>query len=68
MLGAVATGMSLGHWYLIELDLSLDPFTRTFNFYAGTLIAHLGGAAGRGRAVGAGRPAGQRGPAGQPVD
>ena len=42
MLGAVATGMSLGHWYLIELDLSLDPFTRTFNFYAGTLIAHLG--------------------------
>ena len=42
MLGAVATGMSLGHWYLIELDLSLDPFRRTFNFYAGTLLVHLG--------------------------
>lgn len=42
MLGAVATGMSLGHWYLIELDLSLDPFKRTFNFYAGTLIVYLG--------------------------
>ena len=42
MLGAVATGMSLGHWYLIELDLLLDPFRRTFNFYAGTLLAHLG--------------------------
>ena len=42
MLGAVATGMSLGHWYLIELDLSLDPFKRTFNFYAGTLLIHLG--------------------------
>lgn len=42
MLGAVATGLSLGHWYLIELDLSLDPFRRTFNFYAGTLLVHLG--------------------------
>jgi hypothetical protein len=41
MLGAVATGMSLGHWYLIELGLSLDPFKRVFHFYAGTLIAHL---------------------------
>lgn len=42
MLGAVATGMSLGHWYLIELDLSLDPFKRTFNFYAGTVVVYLG--------------------------
>jgi hypothetical protein len=42
MLGAVATGMSLGHWYLIELGLSLDPFKRIFKFYAGTLIIHLG--------------------------
>lgn len=42
MLGAVATGMSLGHWYLIELGLSLDPFKRTFHFYAGTVIVHLG--------------------------
>ena len=41
MLGAVATGMSLGHWYLIELGLSLDPFKRIFKFYAGTLIVHL---------------------------
>ncbi len=42
MLGAVSTGMSLGHWYLIELDLSLDPFKRTFHFYAGTLVIYLG--------------------------
>jgi hypothetical protein len=42
MLGAVATGMSLGHWYLIELDLPLEPFKRVFKFYAGALIAHLG--------------------------
>jgi hypothetical protein len=41
MLGAVATGMSLGHWYLIQLGLSLDPFKRLFKFYAGTLICHL---------------------------
>jgi len=41
MLGAVATGMSLGHWYLIELDLSLDPFKRIFRFYAGTIVVHL---------------------------
>jgi len=41
MLGAVATGMSLGHWYLIQLGLSLDPFKRVFKFYAGTLIAYL---------------------------
>jgi hypothetical protein len=41
MLGAVATGMSLGHWYLIELGLSLEPFKRVFKFYAGTLIVQL---------------------------
>jgi hypothetical protein len=42
MLGATATGMSLGHWYLIELDLPLDPFKRVFKFYTGALIVHLG--------------------------
>jgi len=41
MLGAAATGMSLGHWYLIELGLSLEPFKRVFKFYAGTLIVYL---------------------------
>ncbi len=41
MLGAVATGMSLGHWYLIELDLSLEPFKRSFKFYAGAIVVHL---------------------------
>ncbi len=42
MLGAAATGMSLGHWYLIELGLSLEPFKRVFKFYAGTLVVYLG--------------------------
>lgn len=41
MLGAVATGMSLGHWYLIEVDLSLDPFRRVFTFYAGTIVVQI---------------------------
>ncbi len=41
MLGAVATGMSLGHWYLIEVDLSLDPFRRVFKFYAGTILVQI---------------------------
>lgn len=41
LLGSVATALSLGHWYLIELGLSLDPFKRMFKFYAGTLAAHL---------------------------
>jgi len=41
VLGAVATGMSLGHWYLIELGLSLDPFKRVFKFYVGALVVHL---------------------------
>lgn len=41
MLGAVSCGMSLGHWYLIELDLSLEPFKRIFRFYAATIVVHL---------------------------
>lgn len=43
MLGAVATGMSLGHWYLIEVDLPLDPFRRVFKFYAGTIVVQIVG-------------------------
>jgi hypothetical protein len=41
LLGAVTTALSLGHWYLIELGLSLDPFKRLFKFYLGALIVHL---------------------------
>lgn len=41
MLGAVATGMALGHWYLIEVGLSLDPFRRVFKFYVGTLVVQV---------------------------
>ncbi len=37
-LGAVCTGMLLGHWYLIDHDLSIDPFRSLFRFFVGTLV------------------------------
>jgi hypothetical protein len=33
VLGAVTTGMLLGHWYLIDQDLSIDPFRRMLSFF-----------------------------------
>jgi len=41
-LGAVATGMLLGHWYLIDLGLSIVPLRRLFNYFVGTVLVHLG--------------------------
>src|SRR5262249_51237743 len=40
-LGAVATGMLLGHWYLIDLGLSLAPMRRLFRYFIGTLVLHV---------------------------
>src|SRR5262249_54786132 len=40
-LGAVATGMLLGHWYLIDLGLSLHPLTRLFRYFVGVTVAHV---------------------------
>ena len=34
LLGSVTTGMLLGHWYLIDRSLSIDPFRRIFRFFA----------------------------------
>ncbi len=42
LLGSVTTAMSLGHWYLIDVGLSIDPLKRLFKFYLGTLVVHLG--------------------------
>jgi hypothetical protein len=39
VLGGVSTGMLLGHWYLIDHDLSIDPFRRLFRFFVNSLIA-----------------------------
>lgn len=42
VLGAVATGMLLGHWYLIDLGLSLMPLQRLFRYFVTVLILHIG--------------------------
>ena len=40
-LGAVATGMLLGHWYLIDLGLSLDPMRRLFRYFVTVVVLHV---------------------------
>ena len=40
-LGAVATGMLLGHWYLIDLGLSIHPLVRLFRYFVLVTIAHV---------------------------
>jgi hypothetical protein len=40
-LGAVATGMLLGHWYLIDLGLSIEPLARLLRFFVWATVAHL---------------------------
>ena len=40
-LGAVATGMLLGHWYLIDLGLSIDPLARLLRFFMWATAVHL---------------------------
>lgn len=39
LLGASAAGMLLGHWYLIDRDLSLEPLNQTTTLYRGGLVA-----------------------------
>lgn len=36
-LGAVATGMMLGHWYLIDTGLPIEPLWRIFRLFVGAL-------------------------------
>lgn len=36
-LGAVVTGMLIGHWYLIDTSMEIAPFRRCFGFFVGTL-------------------------------
>jgi hypothetical protein len=38
VLGAVTTGMLLGHWYLIDRGLSIDPFRRMLRFFVVMLV------------------------------
>jgi hypothetical protein len=37
VLGAVTTGMLIGHWYLIDPGMDIDPFRRSFDFFVRTL-------------------------------
>jgi hypothetical protein len=37
-LGAVATGLALGHWYLIDLGLSIEPLRRLFHYFVGVTL------------------------------
>jgi hypothetical protein len=41
LLGVAASGMLLGHWYLIDRDLSLDPLNRTLAVYRRGLVAQV---------------------------
>ena len=42
LLGAAASGMLLGHWYLIDRDLSLRPLEHTASMYNGLLVVQAG--------------------------
>jgi hypothetical protein len=41
VLGAVATGMLLGHWYLIDLGLSIEPLERLFRYFVAVLLIQV---------------------------
>ena len=40
-LGAVATGMLLGHWYLVDLGLSIAPLQRLTRYFFVVVLAQL---------------------------
>jgi len=40
-LGAVATGMLLGHWYLIDIGLSIEPMRRLFRYFVTVLVVQI---------------------------
>jgi hypothetical protein len=41
LLGATASGMLLGHWYLIDVGMPLAPFVRMWRLYRTSLILQL---------------------------
>ena len=41
LLGTTATGMLLGHWYLIDVGMPLAPFVRVWRMYRASLILQL---------------------------
>jgi hypothetical protein len=41
LLGAVTSGMLIGHWYLIDPGMEIEPFHRCFRFFVGTLWVEI---------------------------
>ena len=42
LLGSVTVGMLIGHWYLIDIGQTLDPFVRIFKFFVISLAVQSG--------------------------
>ena len=42
LLGSVTVGMLIGHWYLIDIGQTLDPFVRIFKFFIISLAVQSG--------------------------
>lgn len=38
-LGGVTSGMLIGHWYLIDPGMEIEPFHKCFRFFVGALVA-----------------------------
>lgn len=39
--GSVTAGMLIGHWYLIDPGMELEPFHRCFRYFRATILAQL---------------------------
>jgi len=40
-LGSVTSGMLIGHWYLIDPGMEIEPFRRCFRFFVGSILLEL---------------------------
>jgi hypothetical protein len=40
-LGSVTTGMLIGHWYLIDPGMEIEPFHRCFRYFVGTVWVEI---------------------------
>jgi hypothetical protein len=41
-LGAVTTGMLIGHWYLIDTEMQIEPFRRCYRYFVRALWLEMG--------------------------
>lgn len=40
-LGSVTSGMLIGHWYLIDPGMEIEPFRKCFRFFVGSLLLEV---------------------------